>query len=143
MFILDQRLKNDTVCLGQFPLSLLLMSRDANYPWCILVPRREGVRELYELSDEDMAQLVRESRHLSVVLMTLFQGDKLNVAALGNMVPQLHLHHVVRHRGDAAWPGAIWGAVPAVEFLAGGLVARARDIQGRLAEGFVPDSISD
>jgi diadenosine tetraphosphate (Ap4A) HIT family hydrolase len=143
VFILDERLKNDTVCLGQFPLSLLLMSRDANYPWCILVPRREGVKELYELGDGDIAQLVKESRHLSLVLMALFQGDKLNVAALGNMVPQLHLHHIVRHRGDAAWPGAVWGAVPALAFSTGSLVVRARDIQSCLVEGFVPDPISD
>lgn len=112
MFSLHKTLEDDSVRLGNFPLSLVLMSRDLNYPWFILVPRREGIREHYQLARQDQYQLLEESNTLSLVLMEAFSGDKLNVAALGNMVPQLHVHHIVRYRNDPAWPGPVWGAVP-------------------------------
>lgn len=73
------------------------------------MPRRPGIREIHELSEGDQQQLLRESSVLGKGLMEVFSGDKLNIAALGNMVPQLHLHHIVRHEGDAAWPGPVWG----------------------------------
>ncbi|MEL7400526.1 MAG: HIT domain-containing protein, partial [Pseudomonadota bacterium] len=95
-FALDGQLASDTVLLGEFPLCLVLLSRDANYPWCILVPKREGLREIFHMSVEDREQLMKESCHLSEVMADLFVPDKMNVAALGNMVPQLHLHHVAR-----------------------------------------------
>ncbi|MBP1152100.1 HIT domain-containing protein [Methylocaldum gracile subsp. desertum] len=79
------------------------------YPWFILVPEREELSEIYQLTDEDQVQLMRESSHLSRTLSELFRADKMNIAAIGNLVPQLHLHHVVRYRGDPAWPGPIWG----------------------------------
>jgi diadenosine tetraphosphate (Ap4A) HIT family hydrolase len=116
MFVLDPQLHRDCVIVGRFPLSLLLLSRDANYPWFILVPQRPGITELYQLSLEDRARLLDESCQLSEVLMDVFSGDKLNVAALGNVVAQLHVHHIVRHRGDRAWPRPVWGAVPAAEY---------------------------
>ena len=138
MFELDERLEKDTVPVGNFPLSLLLMSRDANYPWCILVPRREGITELYQLGEDDMASLAAESRHLSRVMMAVFGGDKLNVAALGNVVPQLHIHHVVRFRDDISWPGPVWGAAPARDFVGQELQRRVNLMASRLAEGFEP-----
>ena len=141
VFILDERLETDCVRLGEFPLSVLLMSRDANYPWFILVPRRPAVTELYQLSAEDMAQLVTESRHLSRVIMELFKGEKLNVAALGNLVRQLHLHHIVRFSGDPAWPAPVWGKVPAQAFEDEKLVERAGAVQARLEEGFVAAAV--
>ena len=113
MFRLDPNLERDCLKLGEFPLSLLLLHRDANYPWCILVPQREAITELYQLAERDMSQFTAESRLLSRVMMELFGGDKLNVAALGNQVPQLHVHHIVRFRDDGAWPGPVWGALPA------------------------------
>ncbi|RUO25198.1 HIT family protein [Aliidiomarina minuta] len=108
-FQLDPRLDSDCYRVAELPLCTLLMMNDAQYPWFILVPRRVDVTEIYQLSEVDEAQLWRESRQLSEALMRLFDGDKLNLAALGNMVPQLHLHHIVRYTNDLAWPGPIWG----------------------------------
>ena len=108
-FVLDERLARDCHRLGSFELSLLLLMNDCRYPWFILVPQRPDLREIYELYDDDRRQLLHESCALGQALMTVFGGDKLNVAALGNVVPQLHVHHVVRHRGDAAWPAPVWG----------------------------------
>jgi len=112
-FALHPRLEADTVAVGDWPLCRVLLMNDAQYPWFILVPRREGAREIYQLSDADQAQLLRESSQLSRALMQAFRGDKLNVAALGNVVPQLHLHHIVRFAGDPAWPAPVWGRHPA------------------------------
>src|ERR1700741_2460700 len=89
-FTLHPQLAKDCHRLGRFELGLLLLMNDAQYPWCILVPQREGLREIYELSEADQALLLRESVLLGRALMQGFHGDKLNVAALGNMVPQLH-----------------------------------------------------
>lgn len=107
------QLLNDCHLLGRFKLSHLLLSNDSNYPWFILVPDRSGIREIYQLTDQDQAQLLAESSLLSAHLMSIFKGDKLNVAALGNMVPQLHVHHIVRFKTDAAWPAPIWGRIDA------------------------------
>ncbi|MDH3388631.1 MAG: HIT domain-containing protein, partial [Gammaproteobacteria bacterium] len=87
------QLLDDCIVLGRFQLCHLLLMNDRNYPWIILVPDRENTREIYELDAEDRQQLLRESCLLSEFLMGEFKGDKLNVAALGNQVPQLHLHH--------------------------------------------------
>lgn len=112
-FELDARLAADTLPFGDFPLCRILLMNDAQYPWWILVPRRVGVREIYELNDTDQNQLLRESVLFSRALMQAYSGEKLNVAALGNVVPQLHIHHVVRFRGDPAWPAPVWGRTPA------------------------------
>ena len=85
---------------------------DSQYPWCILVPRRAELRELYNLSQADRRQLDLESVYLSKTLMHIFDGDKLNVAALGNVVSQLHIHHIVRYSSDPAWPAPVWGKHP-------------------------------
>ena len=90
--------------------------RDANYPWLILVPDREAITEIHQLNAVDQAQLMRESVLLSRVLETLFSPDKLNIAALGNIVPQCHVHHIVRYRSDAAWPAPVWGKLPVKEY---------------------------
>jgi diadenosine tetraphosphate (Ap4A) HIT family hydrolase len=108
---IDARLLADCLVLGRFPLCHLLLSRDANYPWCILVPDREGVAEIHQLSEADQQQLMRESSQLARVLETVFSPDKLNIAALGNVVPQLHIHHIARYRYDSAWPAPVWGRV--------------------------------
>lgn len=112
-FSLHEQLARDTVRLGSWPLCEVLLMNDSQYPWLILVPRRSGLREIYELSDADLQQFMRESCWLGQRLMDEFGGDKLNVAALGNQVPQLHVHHIVRFRDDAAWPAPIWGKFPA------------------------------
>ena len=113
MFSLHPQLAKDCHRLGRFELGLLLLMNDAQYPWCILVPQRESLREIYELDEAGQALLLRESVNLGRALMQAFQGDKLNVAALGNMAPQLQLHHIVRHAGDPACPAPVWGRVPA------------------------------
>ncbi|TLX55821.1 HIT family protein [Stutzerimonas nosocomialis] len=109
MFALDPRLESDTVTLGDFPLSRLLLMNDAQYPWFILVPRREEVSELFQLGSEDQQRLWRETTLLAEVLKDTFQADKMNVATLGNMVSQLHMHVIARRKGDAAWPAPVWG----------------------------------
>lgn len=108
-FTLHPRLQADTVVLAELPLSLLLLMNDARYPWFVLVPRRWDIQEIYQLDEPDRQQLLRESCQLGAAAMETFGGDKLNVAALGNLVPQLHLHHVVRYRDDPSWPVPVWG----------------------------------
>ena len=112
-FELHPQLAADTLVVGDLPLCRLLLMNDRQYPWTILVPRRAGLREIYELHESDQLRFWRESAQLSQVLMRAFSGDKLNVAALGNMVPQLHIHHIVRFKGDPAWPAPVWGKHPA------------------------------
>lgn len=112
MFELHPRLVQDTLTVGDFGLCRLLLMNDANYPWFILVPRRVGVREIFELELCDQHQLVKESSQLSQVISRIFKADKLNIAALGNMVSQLHVHHIVRYETDQAWPNPVWGRFP-------------------------------
>ena len=135
-FALHERLAADTVALGDFPLCRLLLMDDAQYPWFILVPRRAGAREIYQLDERDQQALLRESATLSRAAMEAFRGDKLNVAALGNVVPQLHVHHVVRHAGDPAWPRPVWGALPARPYADGERAARIAALRARLPAPF-------
>jgi len=130
---LHPQLKKDCLVIGRFPLCWLLLVQDANYPWFILVPDRDGVREIYELSADDQQQLMRESSRLASVLADLFEADKMNVAALGNAVPQLHLHHVVRYRDDPAWPGPIWGKLPAKPYGAEAIKEMTEQLKGALS----------
>ncbi len=116
MVELDSRLAEDTVEIGRFDLCRLLLMNDAHWPWFILLPDREGVTEIFQLADTDQQQLMRESSMLAKALVLAFHPDKLNIAALGNVVPQLHIHHVVRHRGDPAWPAPVWGRLPAERY---------------------------
>ena len=108
-FKLHTDLERDGLQIGQFDLSLLLMINDAAYPWFVLVPKRENIKDMHQLEIADYNQLTQESRALSICLMSAFGGKKMNVAALGNMTPQLHVHHIVRFENDPAWPGPIWG----------------------------------
>lgn len=111
-FVLDNRLQQDCEWVLDFRLCRVLLMQDNHYPWFILVPRRPHVKEIYQLSDDDLVRLMRESAYFGKGLMQLFNGDKMNVAALGNVVSQLHVHHVVRYRDDAAWPAPVWGKQP-------------------------------
>jgi diadenosine tetraphosphate (Ap4A) HIT family hydrolase len=128
MFQLHPQLEADTVLVGRFPLSLLLLSKDANYPWCILVPQRAEVQEIYQLDNSDRQQLLQESCVLAETLAKLFAADKINVATIGNMVPQLHMHHVARFKSDVAWPRPIWGAVDASAYQEGMLARRVEEL---------------
>ncbi|MBN1957518.1 MAG: HIT domain-containing protein [Desulfuromonadales bacterium] len=116
MFVLDQRLAQDTFDCGRLELCRVLLMNDSRYPWFILVPQREGIREIHHLSEADQLQLWAESRRLALWMEGYFAYDKLNVAALGNVVSQLHLHHVGRCSDDPAWPGPVWGHSPAVAY---------------------------
>ncbi|GGJ81060.1 HIT family protein [Pseudomonas matsuisoli] len=109
MFELDARLRGDTIEVGDFTLSRLLLMNDARYPWFILVPRREDVSELFQLDEKDQQQLWRETTFLAEVLRDTFGADKMNVATLGNVVAQLHMHVIVRKKNDDAWPAPVWG----------------------------------
>jgi diadenosine tetraphosphate (Ap4A) HIT family hydrolase len=112
-FTLDPQLARDTMPVGDLPLSRVLLINDANYPWLLLVPRRRGAIEIIDLATSDRAQLMTEISHAARTLKELSGCDKINIAALGNVVAQLHVHVIARSRGDAAWPKPVWGAAPA------------------------------
>ena len=114
-FTLHSKLEADTIALGMSRLCEVRLMNDSHWPWVLLVPRVADVREIYQLPKDQQLRLAEESSLLGEGMMKAFAGDKLNVAALGNMVPQLHLHHIVRFEGDPAWPGPVWGKmVPAL-----------------------------
>lgn len=112
-FSLHPRLAADCIVLGELPLCRVLLMNDANYPWLILVPKRAGAEEVYSLSSTEQASLWQEVSYCGERLMQHLQGHKLNIATLGNMVPQLHVHVIVRQTTDPAWPGPVWGVQPA------------------------------
>jgi diadenosine tetraphosphate (Ap4A) HIT family hydrolase len=111
-FILHPQLANDCFELADFPLCKLLLCNDSAYPWFILVPKVNDITDIYQLDWEQQQQLVNESSLLSELVMQVFVGDKMNVAALGNVVEQLHVHHIVRYKNDISWPKPIWGQQP-------------------------------
>jgi diadenosine tetraphosphate (Ap4A) HIT family hydrolase len=113
---LHPQLTRDTINIGDLPLSRVLVIDDANYPWLLLVPRRGGVSEIIDLDEVEQAQLWTEIARAGRLLKELTTCHKLNVAALGNIVPQLHVHVIARHQGDVAWPKPVWGAVPPVAY---------------------------
>ena len=140
MFELHPRLQADTQILGDLPLCRVLLAKDSQYPWLILVPRVAGLREIHHLPPEQQQQLMQESCAVATLMEEALGPDKINVAALGNLVPQLHLHHVARFSTDAAWPGPIWGAHPAIPYQAQDLRQQADNWLARLATlgGFQP-----
>ncbi len=115
-FELDLRLAADTILVGETSLSQVLLMNDARYLWLILVPRRSDVTEPFELSEADQVQLWRESMRLGEAMKAHFAAYKLNIAALGNQVAQLHVHHIARFHTDDAWPGPVWGVGSAVPY---------------------------
>jgi diadenosine tetraphosphate (Ap4A) HIT family hydrolase len=136
VFVLDSRLQQDSLVLGDFPLCRLLLSKDANYPWFILVPRRADISELFQLSEADQQQLWKETTYVAETLKGCFAADKLNVATLGNVVSQLHMHVIVRRRDDAAWPAPVWGRVPAIEYTAEQVEAIRQRLRAVLSDDF-------
>ena len=108
-FSLHPQLANDCFELADFPLCKLLLCNDSAYPWFILVPKVNDITDIYQLDWQQQQQLLNESSLLSELLMQIFAGDKMNVAVLGNVVEQLHMHHVVRYKKDVSWPKPIWG----------------------------------
>jgi diadenosine tetraphosphate (Ap4A) HIT family hydrolase len=112
MFELNTTLVADTIPVTDWQLCRVLLARDANYPWLILVPRRHGVTEIHELDECDRHLLMDEIATATHKLQNLTGAHKMNVAALGNVVPQLHVHVVARFTSDPAWPRPVWGVVP-------------------------------
>ncbi|HCH70303.1 MAG TPA: HIT family protein [Colwellia sp.] len=111
-FTLHSQLAKDCFELADFPLCKLLLCNDSAYPWFILVPKVNDITDIYQLDWQQQQQLLNESSLLSELAMQVFVGDKMNVAALGNIVEQLHIHHVVRYKNDVSWPKPIWGQQP-------------------------------
>jgi diadenosine tetraphosphate (Ap4A) HIT family hydrolase len=111
---LSAQLKTDTIDIGDLPLSRVLIIKDAHYPWLLLVPRRPDIIEIIDLSEVEQAQLMTEICRVARALKDITKCDKLNIAALGNLVPQLHVHVIARRAGDAAWPRPVWGVMPAL-----------------------------
>ncbi|NMM39977.1 HIT domain-containing protein [Pseudoalteromonas arctica] len=115
-FSLAPELARDCIELADWPLCKVLLMNDSQYPWFILVPRKANLKEIIDLSESEQVLLMQESAKLSRLLKKVLNPDKLNVAALGNMVPQLHIHHIARYKTDVAWPAPVWGKYPAVPY---------------------------
>jgi diadenosine tetraphosphate (Ap4A) HIT family hydrolase len=131
-FALHPTLSRDTVEVARLPLCRVLLMNDRRFPWLILVPEQEGLREIQDLPPADRSILIEEIVQAGQVLVRLFQPDKLNTGALGNLVPQLHVHVVARFATDAPWPGPVWGSGAAVAYAADDL----EEIKARLAGAF-------
>ena len=125
-FSLHPRLAADTTIMGNLPLCQVLLSKEALGPWLILVPKKADLKEIHHLSEAEQVQLIKESSAVAAVLEKDYQADKINVGALGNLVPQLHVHHIARFKGDVAWPGPIWGNTDGTQ--------REEDLQQALTE---------
>ena len=127
-FALHPTLARDTVEVARLPLCRVLLMNDRRFPWLILVPERESMREIHDLPPADRTALIEEIAQAGEVLNRLFHPDKINVGALGNIVPQLHIHVVARTAADPAWPGPVWGSGAAVAYEEGEL----EDVRGRV-----------
>ena len=133
-FTLHPTLARDTVEVTRLPLCRVLLMNDRRFPWLILVPERDPVREIHQLSPADRGALIEEIALGSGALERLFHPDKLNVGALGNVVPQLHVHVVARAVGDSAWPGPVWGSGAAVPYAEGEIA----EVRARLEAALAP-----
>lgn len=108
MFELDEHLANDTVIVGDLPLSRVLLMRDSRFPWAILVPRRSALVEFHDMTQADRRELMEEAAAVSAALQKLTGAAKMNIAMLGNIVRQLHVHVIARNEDDDAWPRPVW-----------------------------------
>jgi diadenosine tetraphosphate (Ap4A) HIT family hydrolase len=129
-FNLNPRLEGDSHFVADLPLCAVRLMKDANYPWLLLVPRKNDMVELIDLEEVDQQQLMREIARASRALRSVTDCEKLNVGALGNQVSQLHVHVIARFRNDAAWPGPVWGVVPPTAYEP----ARAEQLIERLTQ---------
>lgn len=129
-FALDPRIEADSVFVADLALCQARLMDDSRYPWIVLVPRKDGLVEITDLSPADRQTLMTEIAHCARALKAAARCDKINIGALGNVVPQLHVHVVARTRADAAWPGPVWGSGPGVPY---DDAARARLVRRILA----------
>lgn len=130
MFSLDARLQADTLFIGNLSFCRVLLMNDTRYPWCILVPQRNDIGEVFELTQQEQQQMWSESTLVAGVMQRLFDADKMNIATLGNVVRQLHVHVIVRKTDDDAWPAPVWGRHPALPYVP----EQARAVTGQLAK---------
>lgn len=135
-FELHPQLAADCLDIGALTLCRLLLRLDARYPWFILVPQRPDITEIHHLSPPERARLIEEAALLGQCLAEAYHPDKLNIAALGNQVPQLHVHHIVRYRTDPAWPHPVWGHLPPQPYKEGEAEARAAEMRLLLTDHF-------
>ena len=115
-FNLHPQLEKDCVNIGKLELSRLLLMNDSQFPWFILVPEITGITEIFQLNKQQRGILIEESSLLAECLSTAYKADKINIAAIGNLVPQLHVHHIVRYKSDKAWPAPVWGKFTAMPY---------------------------
>jgi len=115
-FKLDHRLEQDGILISESPRYILNLMDDSRFIWLVLIPKALNARDTFDLTEEQQIDLALVSNKIGQVITETFNGDKFNVASLGNMVPQLHVHLIVRTEGDAAWPGPIWGVGDAVAY---------------------------
>ena len=134
-FQLHEQLAADTVPVTVGPLSQILLMTDANFPWFVLVPQRPGLRDFHDLDAGDLTLVTQEIVAASRVLEDSLRPDKINVAALGNQVPQLHIHVIARFHDDPAWPKPIWGVLPPKASEPEALTERVKAFQTAFAEG--------
>jgi len=130
---LHPQLAQDTVTVGDLPLARILLANDANYPWVILVPRLPWLVELIDLEENAQVQLLGEISVVARAMKTITACDKLNIAALGNQVPQLHVHVIARRRNDAAWPKPVWGVKSPLAYPHGQQETLVKSLRGALA----------
>lgn len=131
-FQLDAHLAADTVLIADWSLSRVLLMNDARYPWIILVPRRAGLEEIFDLSDEERMALSMETAHAAKALKEITGAAKMNIGALGNVVRQFHMHVVARKQGDFSWPGPVWGKGEGVPYDPGARSNFVRELVNRL-----------
>ena len=131
-FSLHPQLAADTHVVGELALARVLLMDDARFPWLVLVPRRAGLVEFLDLDADDAVALAAEARACALALRRLYQPDKFNVAALGNVVAQFHLHVVARFRSDARWPQPVWGAPPALPYTQTQAATRLAELRAEL-----------
>ncbi|KIL99989.1 Diadenosine tetraphosphate (Ap4A) hydrolase [Paramagnetospirillum magnetotacticum MS-1] len=132
MFELSPRIAADTIEVTQWPLCSVLLMKDGTYPWLLLVPRRAGVVEITDLSLEDGHALLEEIKRASTALRGLVSPHRINIAALGNVVAQLHVHVIARNTDDPAWPKPVWGAVPPTPYTPEALERRLAELRAVL-----------
>ncbi|MFT5579300.1 MAG: diadenosine tetraphosphate (Ap4A) HIT family hydrolase [Paraglaciecola psychrophila] len=137
MFALDPQLSSDTLLVGDLPLSRVLLMDDKNFPWLILVPRVENAVEIFQLSAAQQSELAIESALIAATMSRYFGAEKMNVAALGNVVAQLHVHHIARFKTDACWPKPVWGALAPLAYSG----AERTSLPAALAELLVPSGL--
>ncbi len=136
-FQLHPRLEQDSIAIGQFSLSKLRLINDSQYPWFILVPKRPDIREVFQLSETEQQLLRQESSLLAKMLAELYSADKMNIATIGNIVSQLHVHHIVRYKTDIAWPAPVWGKFDAIPYTERQIEKIVVQVKNRLKEQLI------